>query len=70
MWIVEKNVNGSRDFRLYLWSAVNVQKTVEYTVRCRVIVVYADITITHIILHRLSLTAVEHDKKQLKIFMC
>ena len=28
--IVEKNVNDSRDFRLYLWSAVNVRKTVEY----------------------------------------
>ena len=28
--IVEKNVNDSRDFRLYLWSAMNVRKTVEY----------------------------------------
>ena len=28
--IVEKNVNDSRDFCLYLWSAVNVRKTVEY----------------------------------------
>ena len=28
--IVEKNVNDSQDFRLYLWSAVNVRKTVEY----------------------------------------
>ena len=28
--IVEKNVNDSRDFCLYLWPAVNVRKTVEY----------------------------------------
>ena len=43
--IVEKNVNDSRDFRLYLWSAVNVRITVQYCrnipfVNCRVIVVY------------------------------
>ena len=41
--IVGKNVKDSRDFRLYLWSAVNVQKTVDNlpksTVRYRVTVV-------------------------------
>ena len=43
--IVEKNVNDSRDFRLYLWSAVNVRITVQYCrnipfVNCLVTVVY------------------------------
>ena len=38
--IVEKNVNDSRDFRLYPWSTVNVRKTDEYCRNISFVVVY------------------------------